>query len=670
MKRMRVKALILSIALTVTGTTVGISTNNVKAADYGLSNPKVDSEGNVTWDCVYFGNFNQTPQWTKEPIKWRVLSVDDNNNALIMSDKNLDCKPYNETDTDITWETSTLRSWLNGYEESYNLDGIDYSTDNFINTAFTKEEQSAINTTMILNNDNSEYGTEGGNNTEDKIYLLSIEDTCNPEFGFNSKFYGSPIYGDGYMPSRGVLNTDYANFNGLHTTERYETFNPPGNGDWWLRTPGKNARRVSYVDIKGWGIYGGEDVNKGMGVRPVMRINLSSSSVWTDAGVADSEGNEGVSADDIINNPVIENGITTWDCIYFGNYNQNATWEKEPIKWRVLSVDGDDAFLISDTNLAGRRYNENTADVTWEKSTIRSWLNGYGAIFNIEGIDYSADNFIDVAFTREEQTAIKTVSIVNNLNNSHGINGGNDTEDKIFLLSIEEAHNVKYGFDNTFDIDSKTRAVLNTDYARMGGCTNISGNNVVNGCWWLRSPGWMPNYAHYVDEDGCGKNFGYGNNYLRYGVRPALHINLASSVWETAGIVTSVMTSYSEESNTSPAPTETTVVTPVPTVTLEPVGTLDSIHTPSPKKDMKEDENKTIRLSSFKVKKNTTKITGKVSVSKATVKIKVGNKAWKKANVKGKKFTLKTSRIKKNTKVQIKVSKKGYKTLKKIIRAK
>ena len=71
-----------------------------------------------------------------------------------------------------------------------------------------------------------------------------------------------------------------------------------------------------------------------------------------------------------------------------------------------------------------------------------------------------------------------------------------------------------------------------------------------------------------------------------------------------------------------------------------------------------------------KSKKNTTKLTGKLSVAKPTVMIKCGSKAWKKATVKGKKFTLKTAKLKKNTKVQIKVSKKGYKTLKKSYKVK
>ena len=52
-------------------------------------------------------------------------------------------------------------------------------------------------------------------------------------------------------------------------------------------------------------------------------------------------------------------GVTTWDCIYFGNYYQSNSSTKEPIKWRVLSVDGNDAFLLADQNLDVMLYNKN-----------------------------------------------------------------------------------------------------------------------------------------------------------------------------------------------------------------------------------------------------------------------------------------------------------------------
>ena len=76
-------------------------------------------------------------------------------------------------------------------------------------------------------------------------------------------------------------------------------------------------------------------------------------------------------------------------------------------------------------------------------------------------------------------------------------------------------------------------------------------------------------------------------------------------------------------------------------------------------------------ISVIKSKKNSKKITGKVNVTKATVRIKVGSSKAKKANVSGKNFTLKLSKkLKKGTKIQITVTKKNYKTSKKTVKVK
>lgn len=104
-----------------------------------------------------------------------MLSVN-GNDAFLIADCNLDSQPYNTTKTDVTWETSTIRSWLNGYKASYNANGINYSSNNFIGKAFTSAEQKAINQVTVVNHDNPEYETEGGNDTKDKVFLLSIEE--------------------------------------------------------------------------------------------------------------------------------------------------------------------------------------------------------------------------------------------------------------------------------------------------------------------------------------------------------------------------------------------------------------------------------------------------------------------------------------------------------------
>lgn len=230
------------------------------------------------------------------------------------------------------------------------------------------------------------------------------------------------------------------------------------------------------------------------------------------------------------------NGNVTYDCVWFGRYPQSdATGKKkDPIKWRVLSVNGNDAFLIADCNLDYRPYNTKFDKVTWETSDIRSWLNGYNASYNSDGNNHSSNNFIDEAFTSAEQDAIKKVTVVNNDNPDYGTEGGNNTRDKIFLLSIEEATNPDYGFSSDRDTCDRARRRVNTDYTAY-----VKARGYFNGSdyWWLRSPGYSTICAAHACSDGhidtVGDNVGNCGDVIC----PALHLNLSSDVWSYAGTV-------------------------------------------------------------------------------------------------------------------------------------
>ena len=117
-----------------------------------------------------------------------------------------------------------------------------------------------------------------------------------------------------------------------------------------------------------------------------------------------------------LRNPIIhENQVNEWDCVYFGSYPQHSDGEGgylvEPIKWRVIKVEGDHAYLMSDQLIDCMRFNEEGEQLNtsclYEVSTVRSWLNGYDASQNKMKIDYTDFNFIDRAFTQEEQAAIE-----------------------------------------------------------------------------------------------------------------------------------------------------------------------------------------------------------------------------------------------------------------------
>ena len=227
-------------------------------------------------------------------------------------------------------------------------------------------------------------------------------------------------------------------------------------------------------------------------------------------------------------------GTVTWNCVYFGNYWQKDTNgdgktdkndEKQPIKWRVLSVEGDDAFLLADQNLDRKRYNETRKEVTWETCTLRSWLNS---------------DFYQEAFSSEEQNAILTTTVTNHDNPAYRTSGGNTTQDKIFLLSLEEAANPAYGFSQDFS-ELPAREADSTAYAVSGGKINY---------WWLRSPGISSLDAAHVTTGGSVLGSGQYIRNEHHGIRPVLHLNLSAgtTVWKDAGKVTPIT---ARQTNTS-----------------------------------------------------------------------------------------------------------------------
>lgn len=526
MRRFKKGLSLLSIvAMTLSVFSGVMSSATTVKAGAKVSNPRIAEDGTVTWDKITFGSYPQDAEFEAEPIKWRILDIDDEGNAFLLADEALDRKPYNISYTTQTWETCTLRSWLNGTDN--------YATDkkSFIDVAFTEEEKNAIIETYVVNNDNLSYGTSGGNNTYDKIYLLSIEEASKKEYGFDTAFSEK-------NEARLANPTDYACINGTHSPsdDNY-------NGVYWmLRSPGGDGKCEAYVGYNGVGDDYGNNVGRDFTVRPVLHVNLSSSYV-TKAGTVTSDGVISINkGSDEYEKPRISNsGITTWDCVYFGKYKQKAKFIKQPIEWRVLSVNGNDAFLVADKGLDCKPYNITRTSVTWETCTLRSWLNGIG--------EYETDkeSFIKSAFTVDEKKAIMETNVVNENNTSYDTVGGNNTTDKIFLLSMAETSKKEYGFRTELKEASKTREVKDTDYACIKG-SERSDDTCGFGCcdWWLRSPGRWDDYAMYVYARGSGADYGMNVDYDRRAIRPALHVNLASSDVKYAGTVSANMASEFE----------------------------------------------------------------------------------------------------------------------------
>ena len=187
---------------------------------------------------IFFGEYEQDNDEStgKEAIEWLVLDKQEDK-MLVISRYGLDCQPYNTEWAEVTWETCTLRSWLNS---------------TFYETTFIPEEKSEILSSVVAAETNPYFVTPAGNDTTDKVFQLSI-DEANRYFAHDAR----ACQGMPYCYAQGT----------------YEFCN--GNGDWWLRSPGANSYcAVSVYDDGGLDYYGYGVFNDDNAVRPAMWIDL------------------------------------------------------------------------------------------------------------------------------------------------------------------------------------------------------------------------------------------------------------------------------------------------------------------------------------------------------------------------------------------------------------
>ena len=469
MKRNKGKKCVLSVALALTMTAtmtamVPTKVATVKAADTTVSNPRVEYN---TRDTIEFGHYLQEDtngdgkvdeKDEKQPIKWQILSKD-GDDLFLLADKALDCKEYNKTFEIVTWETCTLRTWLNN---------------EFLNTAFSEAEQKGITTTNVVNADNPEYTTNGGKNTQDKIFLLSLDEVANTSYGFR----WDRRYRD---QARICEATSYAKKQGARTNDEDSSW-------WWLRSPGSNSGSAADVFDDGYTEASGRSVNNGIyAVRPALHLNLSSLTS-SDYKMCERK-NVRVKA-------------STYDLVELGSYEGMA------LQWRVLSKNGNDVFLLADRCVTRKKYNDEYGVITWEDCTLRTWLNG---------------DFYNTAFSDSEKAAIQETTYENADNPFYKTLGGNDTKDYVTLLSLSEIVNPSYGFPEKYCCYSETRIATSlTSESLTSDDTNQAS------WWWLRSPGDSSSNAALVDSIGYAYAYGDDVYDYSYAVRPALHLNLTS----------------------------------------------------------------------------------------------------------------------------------------------
>ena len=193
--------------------------------------------------------------------------------------------------------------------------------------------------------------------------------------------------------------------------------------------------------------------------------------------------------------------VSVGDIITFGRYKQvnNSINGKESIEWIVLAKENKRILIMSKYALDCRPYNNEWMDVAWGSCTLRTWLN---------------DFFYNDAFNPTEKAWIRQTRLKND--------GGNDTKDRVFLLSISEA-------ENYFNLNSLTslRYCAATNYAIVRG-VYVGWTSCQ---WWLRSIGAQRINTHNAANVRCDGSVNYDGTRVtcdNIGIRPAMWINLGS----------------------------------------------------------------------------------------------------------------------------------------------
>ncbi len=172
----------------------------------------------------------------------------------------------------------------------------------------------------------------------------------------------------------------------------------------------------------------------------------------------------------------------------FGKYMQTAAGDDmTDLEWQILKLGDDGSFMMITKKIIDvvPYYPDNDTEATWAQSTMRSWLNGFGASENLAGADYSSDNFIQKAFSPTEKAHIQQVTNTNP-KGPMGVSGGVDTNDRVFLLSVEEVEHFFPSFEAKEAIPTEYTMHHNPEISYLP--ENCSGDE-CRGFWLTRTPG-------------------------------------------------------------------------------------------------------------------------------------------------------------------------------------
>ena len=189
--------------------------------------------------------------------------------------------------------------------------------------------------------------------------------------------------------------------------------------------------------------------------------------------------------------------VKVGDTFAFGSYQGKS------IGWQVLAVQDGKALIITQEGIDTKPFNTERDGIVWKDCSLRTWLNS---------------DFLNDAFSADQQKKIATTTVVNAKNPYWSTGGSEETQDKLFCLSITEA-------EQYFDREGKAMC-WPSDYAlEQGAYTDSNGAC----CWWLRDSGYDVNQgeaAANVNTEGFIFDSGAYVDHSTYCVRPAMWVTM------------------------------------------------------------------------------------------------------------------------------------------------
>ena len=256
-------------------------------------------------------------------------------------------------------------------------------------------------------------------------------------------------------------------------------------GFWcWLRSHGYSSGTSAIITDKGRVDVGGIGVESELGVRPALWLNCNTCmSCGQILPVKANFCSKCGATQDNLPQPELTSSETKSLRPKVGDEFEFGSFNGKDILWRTIRIKDRKALIVSSNIICKAPYQQPVRQyMTWSECSLRTWLN---------------NEFLNGAFNQRERRRIVPSKLNNDNNPDYYTSGGDMTTDSIFLLSIYET--------TAFFVNNQDRSIGDS--------------------WWLRSPGFSPSEAAYVDRDGSISIIG-SDDGANIGVRPALWLSI------------------------------------------------------------------------------------------------------------------------------------------------